>query len=140
MKKRLERLMILLFASIILQACTAESESNTRARTDETVSQSSSAVSSSSSSTEPVSESSQVPPSMPASVPSSSAAVPELAAEPPQPAIVGTEESEAQPAADSSVHYPNCTAVKAAGAAPLYAGQPGYARHLDRDGDGVACE
>ena len=28
----------------------------------------------------------------------------------------------------------------AAGADPIYAGQPGYSRKLDRDGDGVACE
>jgi hypothetical protein len=30
--------------------------------------------------------------------------------------------------------------VRAAGAAPLYRGQPGYSSRLDRDGDGVACE
>ncbi|WP_286175111.1 excalibur calcium-binding domain-containing protein [Mycobacterium sp. DL99] len=36
--------------------------------------------------------------------------------------------------------YPNCAAARAAGAAPLYAGQPGYSTKLDRDGDGVACE
>ena len=40
----------------------------------------------------------------------------------------------------SSVHYTNCAAVRAAGAAPLLAGQPGYARKLDRGGDGRACE
>lgn len=40
----------------------------------------------------------------------------------------------------SDVSYANCTAVRAAGKAPLYRGQPGYAAHLDRDGDGVACE
>lgn len=28
----------------------------------------------------------------------------------------------------------------AAGAAPVRRGQPGYASHLDRDGDGVGCE
>ena len=39
-----------------------------------------------------------------------------------------------------SVPYPNCAAARAAGAAPLYRGQPGYAPKLDRDGDGVACE
>ncbi|MCG7429859.1 MULTISPECIES: excalibur calcium-binding domain-containing protein [Dermacoccus] len=39
-----------------------------------------------------------------------------------------------------SASYSNCRQVKAAGAAPLYAGQPGYSRKLDRDGDGVACE
>ncbi|MBF9328180.1 excalibur calcium-binding domain-containing protein [Mycobacteroides chelonae] len=36
--------------------------------------------------------------------------------------------------------YPNCAAARAAGAAPLYRGQPGYSSKLDRDGDGVACE
>lgn len=36
--------------------------------------------------------------------------------------------------------YPNCAAARAAGAAPIYAGQPGYSAKLDRDGDGVACE
>ncbi|MGA5067176.1 excalibur calcium-binding domain-containing protein [Streptomyces exfoliatus] len=41
---------------------------------------------------------------------------------------------------DSSVYYRNCTAVRAAGAAPIRAGEPGYGSHLDRDGDGVACE
>jgi hypothetical protein len=44
------------------------------------------------------------------------------------------------PTAPSSVYYENCTAVRAAGAAPLHAGEPGYSRKLDRDGDGVACE
>lgn len=38
------------------------------------------------------------------------------------------------------VYYQNCSAVRAAGKAPLYQGQPGYSRKLDRDGDGVACE
>ena len=44
------------------------------------------------------------------------------------------------PKAPSKVYYKNCAAVRAAGKAPLYRGQPGYARHLDRDGDGIACE
>jgi hypothetical protein len=44
-------------------------------------------------------------------------------------------------AGSSSVYYANCDAVRAAGKAPLYAGQPGYETpRLDRDGDGVACE
>ncbi|MEU1525362.1 excalibur calcium-binding domain-containing protein [Nocardia rhamnosiphila] len=42
--------------------------------------------------------------------------------------------------APSNVYYKNCSAARAAGAAPLYTGDPGYGRHLDRDGDGVACE
>ncbi|WP_200922375.1 excalibur calcium-binding domain-containing protein [Sphingomonas sp. Leaf17] len=36
--------------------------------------------------------------------------------------------------------YANCSAVRAAGAAPIREGQAGYSRRLDRDGDGVACE
>lgn len=36
--------------------------------------------------------------------------------------------------------YRNCSAVRAAGKAPLYRGQPGYSTKLDRDRDGVACE
>jgi hypothetical protein len=40
----------------------------------------------------------------------------------------------------AGVYYVNCTAVRAAGKAPLYRGQPGYRPALDRDNDGVACE
>lgn len=40
----------------------------------------------------------------------------------------------------SSVYYANCSAARAAGAAPLYRGEPGYRSALDRDNDGVACE
>ncbi|MFT3663189.1 MAG: excalibur calcium-binding domain-containing protein [Gordonia sp. (in: high G+C Gram-positive bacteria)] len=36
--------------------------------------------------------------------------------------------------------YRNCSEARAAGAAPLRRGQPGYSSSLDRDGDGVACE
>jgi hypothetical protein len=42
--------------------------------------------------------------------------------------------------APADVYYANCSAARAAGAAPLLAGQRGYRRALDRDGDGVACE
>ncbi|NLG55253.1 MAG: DUF1524 domain-containing protein [Rhodococcus sp.] len=45
------------------------------------------------------------------------------------------------PAAESSsVYFANCAAARAAGAAPLYAGSPGYRPALDRDRDGIACE
>ena len=37
-------------------------------------------------------------------------------------------------------YYKNCSAARAAGAAPLYRGEPGYRSELDRDNDGVACE
>lgn len=43
-------------------------------------------------------------------------------------------------AAARNVYYENCAAARAAGAAPIRLGQPGYDIHLDRDGDGVACE
>ncbi len=55
----------------------------------------------------------------------------------PRPAARTTTKAPAKPA---SVHYRNCDAVRAAGKAPLHSGQPGYDSHLDRDGDGVACE
>lgn len=42
--------------------------------------------------------------------------------------------------APAFVVYANCKAVKAAGKAPIHRGDPGYGRHLDRDGDGKACE
>ena len=42
--------------------------------------------------------------------------------------------------APSYVYYRNCAAARAAGAAPIYVGEPGYSPHLDRDGDGIACE
>ena len=43
-----------------------------------------------------------------------------------------------QPA--SSWSYRNCREARAAGAAPLYLGQPGYGSHMDGDNDGIACE
>lgn len=36
--------------------------------------------------------------------------------------------------------YRNCTEARAAGAAPVRRGDPGYGPHLDRDNDGVGCE
>lgn len=36
--------------------------------------------------------------------------------------------------------FANCSAARAAGAAPVRAGDAGYSRKLDRDGDGVGCE
>lgn len=38
------------------------------------------------------------------------------------------------------VYYANCSAARAAGVAPIRAGEPGYRPALDRDGDGIACE
>jgi len=43
-------------------------------------------------------------------------------------------------AAAREIYYPNCAAARAAGAAPMIAGHPGYRPELDADGDGIACE
>lgn len=40
----------------------------------------------------------------------------------------------------SNVYYQNCTAVRNAGAAPIYPGDPGWQSKFDRDKDGVGCE
>ena len=45
-----------------------------------------------------------------------------------------------QPGPATGEPYKNCTAVRAAGAAPIYPGQPGWGEHLDGDHDGVGCE
>lgn len=42
--------------------------------------------------------------------------------------------------APAAAPFANCTAAKAAGAAPVYAGTPGYGVHLDRDRDGIGCD
>ncbi len=44
------------------------------------------------------------------------------------------------PTAAPTVYYKNCTEARGAGAAPVRVGDPGYASHLDRDGDGIGCE
>ena len=43
-------------------------------------------------------------------------------------------------ATGETVYYRNCSAARAAGAAPVRRGDPGYGTHLDRDRDGVGCE
>ena len=48
--------------------------------------------------------------------------------------------AEAAAQVPTDVYYKNCSAARAAGAAPVLAGQPGYGKHLDRDGDGIGCE
>ncbi len=45
-----------------------------------------------------------------------------------------------KPTGGRGVHYQNCDAARAAGAAPVHRGDPGYASYLDRDGDGSGCE
>ena len=41
---------------------------------------------------------------------------------------------------ESSVYYSGCNAARAAGAAPIHAGEPGYREEMDGDDDGIACE
>ncbi|MDV6266995.1 excalibur calcium-binding domain-containing protein [Rhodococcus globerulus] len=41
---------------------------------------------------------------------------------------------------NAGVKYANCDEAKAAGAAPILRGEPGYAPKLDRDNDGIACD
>lgn len=48
-------------------------------------------------------------------------------------------EPEPEPAQQDD-YYENCTAAREAGAAPVRRGDPGYGKHLDRDGDGIGCE
>jgi endonuclease YncB( thermonuclease family) len=75
----------------------------------------------------------------PTPTPQPPAPVTTKAAPKPPPAPPTTEDAPA-PEQDSAAYYKNCTAAKAAGAAPLHRGEPGYRAALDRDGDGVACE
>lgn len=66
----------------------------------------------------------------------------------PAPRVVSDPDPEPAPAAvspapapaPSTTYYGSCADVRAAGAAPLHRGDPGYSRKLDRDGDGIACE
>jgi hypothetical protein len=46
----------------------------------------------------------------------------------------------AAPAYGSGQVFRNCDEARAAGAAPVRRGDPGYGPHLDRDNDGVGCE
>lgn len=54
----------------------------------------------------------------------------------PRPAVTRTTARES----GSGVYYRNCAAARAAGAAPISAGEPGYRAGLDRDDDGTACD
>lgn len=48
-------------------------------------------------------------------------------------------ESAPEPEPDA-VFYDNCDDARAAGAAPVHQGDPGYGPHLDADGDGIGCD
>ncbi len=61
---------------------------------------------------------------------------------PPEPArpAPAPQNSAPAPQPGPSVYYKNCSEARHAGVAPLHRGDPGYAPHLDRDNDGIACE
>ncbi|NKX56249.1 GmrSD restriction endonuclease domain-containing protein [Arthrobacter mobilis] len=55
-------------------------------------------------------------------------------------AAAGTSRIPAEASRSGVPSYRNCTEVKAAGEAPIRAGDPGWDTKFDRDGDGVGCE
>jgi Excalibur calcium-binding domain len=56
--------------------------------------------------------------------------------------LQGASQVAEEPDADreQSVYYAGCRDARAAGAAPLYRGDPGYRSGMDGDNDGIACE
>ena len=66
----------------------------------------------------------------PAATPS---ATPTLAPPPRPPATGG-------PGSGPGGAWKNCSEARDAGAAPVHRDDPGYGKHLDRDGDGIGCE
>ena len=88
--------------------------------------------------TEPLPSGSTVPP---APVPAvlAPAPAPDVAVAP-TPAPVPAPVPAPTPEPAASVYFANCAAARAAGAAPVRTGDPGYSRKLDRDGDGVGCQ
>lgn len=57
-----------------------------------------------------------------------------------QPRPLVQQPTEEAPAPDTVQSFASCAEARAAGAAPVHSGDPGYSRRIDRDGDGVACE
>ena len=77
----------------------------------------------------------------PSPVPTTEAPVQAPSAEAPAAPVSEAPAQQVQQApARSSVYYETCADARAAGAAPLHRGEPGYRPGLDKDGDGVACE
>ena len=58
----------------------------------------------------------------------------------PEPAPAPEPAEEPAPAPVPSTYYATCADARAAGAAPMAAGEPGYRPGLDRDKDGIACD
>lgn len=51
-----------------------------------------------------------------------------------------TTSAEREHAPPTRAFYRNCDAARAAGVAPIHAGEPGYREEMDGDSDGIACE
>lgn len=59
---------------------------------------------------------------------------------PPPATTVRTDTGSSGGDSSGSVYFANCSEARAAGAAPILVGEPGYRPALDRDKDGIACE
>lgn len=55
-------------------------------------------------------------------------------------AAANQQQAQSQPAAPSELNFSSCKEARAAGYSHMRRGEPGYAPHLDRDGDGIACD
>ncbi|MGH3544338.1 MAG: thermonuclease family protein [Mycobacteriales bacterium] len=80
------------------------------------------------------------PSASPQSAPPAPQAAPQPAPEPAPKPAPRPKPKPAAPDSGGSAYYKNCDAARAAGAAPVRRGEPGYGKHLDRDGNGVGCE
>lgn len=77
--------------------------------------------------------------SPPSTAPPTTSAPPTTApARPPAPPTTATTRPTTT-TTEPAPHYEDCEDALRDGALPLSAGDPGYGRHLDRDGDGEAC-
>jgi len=52
----------------------------------------------------------------------------------------GDDGDKVEKATTVDIYFRTCKDARAAGYFRMRTGQPGYARHLDRDNDGIACE
>jgi hypothetical protein len=82
------------------------------------------------------------PPPAPAAAPAPAPAPPPVVVPAPAPAPVPAPRPAPAPAPapPPAASYANCDAVRAAGAAPIHPGDPGWQPKFDRDNDGVGCE
>lgn len=61
-------------------------------------------------------------------------------ARPSQPTATPRQTTPAPQPAPAELNFSNCKEARAAGYSHIRRGEPGYAPHLDRDGDGIACD